>query len=90
MGLNKGSKLDDGWLEFSIVKTFPKWKAAYIAYMFTQNKLQDTDYVETHSVKSLKIHSTQLTHSQIDGDPFVREKDFEIQIVPASLKVVIP
>ena len=81
--------VQDGLLDFVIVKAFPKWKIPFFLLKVTRGKTHLSKYVEIIQSKYMKI-STENTLLHLDGEPYKAENPIEIQLFPKSLKILMP
>ncbi|MDB5119809.1 MAG: hypothetical protein JWN56_1027 [Sphingobacteriales bacterium] len=88
--INPEGQIDDGQFELVIVKPFPQIKLLSIAWKMFMNKLHTSDYVEIIKCSKAKIFSRRKTTLQIDGEVIGKVKQIDIEILPKSLKVLVP
>ncbi len=88
--INPTGLLDDGKFELVIVKPFPRIKLLGIAWKMFSGKLQTSEYVQVLSCKKAKVTSSRKTTLQIDGEVIGRLKEFDIQILPKAITVIVP
>ena len=81
--------LQDGLLDFVIVKDFPKWKIPFFLLKLARGKTHFSKYVEIIQSKHMKI-SANNTLLHLDGEPYKAKNPVEIQLLPKSLKILIP
>ena len=81
--------LQDGLLDFVIVKAFPKWKIPFFLLKVARGKTHLSKYVEIIQSKHMKI-SANNTLLHLDGEPYKAKNPVEIQLLPKSLKILIP
>jgi len=81
--------LDDGLFDVCIVPKFPNWKLPILLYRFFHNSIDKSGYLEVIRGKSIQVFK-KVAYAQIDGDFIQLEENLEVEINPASLKVVVP
>ena len=84
------AKIDDGLLDVSIIRDFPKINAPAIIFSLLDksiNKNDNDEIVRAHKVEI--THPTELK-AHIDGEPVSLGKQATIEIKPLSLKVIVP
>ena len=81
--------MQDGLLDFVIVKAFPKWKIPFFLLKLARGKTHLSKYVEIIQSKHMKI-SANNTVLHLDGEPYKKKNPVEIQLLPKSLKILIP
>ncbi len=80
----------DGILDIVIVKPFHFIKLPLLAmYMFT-NKADKTSYVEYFKGKKILIQRENSDPIHLDGEPYVEDKNLNIEVLPLSLNVIVP
>ena len=79
----------DGLLDFVIVKAFPKWKIPFFLLKLARGKTHFSKYVEIIQSKHMKI-SANNTLLHLDGEPYKAKNPVEIQLLPKSLKILMP
>ena len=81
--------LQDGLLDFVIVKDFPKWRIPFFLLKVVRGKTHFSKYVEIIQSKHMKI-SANNTLLHLDGEPYKAKNPVEIQLLPKSLKILMP
>ena len=81
--------VQDGLLDFVIVKAFPKWKIPFFLLKLARGKTHLSKYVEIIQSKHIKI-STNNTLLHLDGEPYKTSNPIEIKVIPKSLKILMP
>jgi len=83
------AKIDDGVLDFVIVRSFPQFQIAEFILRLMSGTLTNCELVEIVQAESMKIISNdQLVH--LDGEPCVVGKTVSVNVMPQSIKVAIP
>ena len=80
----------DGFLDISTMKKFPSWKAPAMIYRMMTNSLKDSKYYHGFQGKKVLLKNTGTLEGHIDGEPVLFNGDLNINIVPLSLKVLVP
>jgi len=81
--------IQDGLIDFVIVKDFPKWKIPLCLLKVITRKVHLSKYVEI--IQCIKMTITaEDTLIHLDGEPFKSSNPIEIAILPKSLKILIP
>ena len=81
--------MQDDLLDFVIVKDFPKWKIPFFLLKVARGKTHLSKYVEIIQSKHMKI-SANNTLLHLDGEPYKAKNPVEIQLLPKSLKILMP
>ena len=79
----------DGLIDFVIVKDFPKWKIPIIVYMLLTGKIHLSKHVEIIQCDKMTIR-TENTLIHLDGEPYKSSNPVEVNLIPKSLKILIP
>lgn len=83
------SSLTDGLLDLCIVKPFPLYKVAVLAYQMLRKTTDKSDMVEIIRGKNIKITRDKEDSIHLDGEPFFMGKHIEIDVIPSALKIII-
>lgn len=84
------SDIHDGLLNITIIKDFPKIFTAFLVLRMFLNNLDRSKYAEVFTCTKIKVVREKNNAIHLDGSPFKTTKDIEVEIVPASLKVIVP
>ena len=83
--------VQDGNLQVVMMHNAPKWKYFMHSWRLLNRSIDKAPFVEIKPVKNVKIQSYGQSFFHLDGDGFESPtKNFEAEIVPKSLKVVVP
>lgn len=83
------AKIDDGILDFVIVKNFPQFQIAEFILRLMSGTLSNCELIEIVQAASMKIISNdQLVH--LDGEPYEVGETVNVNVIPQSIKVAIP
>ncbi|MFV0554203.1 MAG: diacylglycerol/lipid kinase family protein [Mangrovibacterium sp.] len=84
------AKLDDGWLDVTIIRKFPKiFAGAAAASLFTK-QIDQFRFVETYRVKEMVITQLENPLFHRDGDHFTIDLPVKIGILPKALNLLQP
>jgi len=87
--ISPNSKIDDGLIDFVIVKDMARWKIPHFLFKIAQGKIESSDFVEIIRTEKMKIKSKdQLIH--LDGEPKKINGNIEVVINKNSLKIFVP
>jgi len=87
--VSPASDIRDGLLNITIIRDFPKILTVLLVLRMFFNNLHKSRYAETFTCTSIKVIREKNNAIHLDGSPFKTTKDIEVEIVPASLKVVV-
>ena len=83
------AKLDDGLIDFVIVKAFSKWKIPFFLLKVAKGKVHLSKNVEIIKSKEMSIESkNRLVH--LDGEPKELKSPIVIKVKPRTLKIFSP
>ena len=87
--ISPDSKIDDGLIEFVIIKDMARWKVPMFLLKIARGEIKKSPFVEIIQAKSMEIRSNEkIIH--LDGETKEIKKDVIINIHPKSLKVLMP
>ena len=81
--------IQDGLLDFVIVKKFPKWKMPFFLLQIATGKVHLSKYVEIIQAKKMEI-TTNNTLLHLDGEPYKASNPVIINLLENSLKILKP
>ena len=81
--------IQDGLIDFVIVKDFPKWKIPLCLLKIITRKVHLSKYVEIIQCNKMTI-TGEDTLLHLDGEPFKASNPIKIALLPKSLKILIP
>jgi len=84
------AKVDDGLLDVTIIRPFPKLLTPLMAIALFGKSLHKLPYVETRKVRKMIINEVESSHFHRDGDAEKRTWPAEIEVVPSVLKILVP
>lgn len=83
------AQINDGFLDLVIMKKVPFYATAQVAYHLFNRSLYRSKYVEVVKCKTIIIEQPNL-RAHIDGEPVFFEQGMRVEIVPASLNILVP
>ena len=83
------ANIQDGLLDFVIVKKFPKWKIPFFLYRAYQGKMYLSKHVDNIKTNKMKIY-TKNTLIHLDGEPYKTTNPITINLLKNSLKILKP
>lgn len=84
------AKLNDGMMHVLMIKDVAKWKYFALLYRSLRGKLHESKIVETVDAKAVEVVSKENVLMEIDGESIEGKSPYKIEIVPNSLKVIVP
>lgn len=82
--------LVDGLMHIVVIKTFAMWKLLWIAMLELIGKVHLAKETEIIEAKKLHIKLPKKAHIQLDGDSFITSSNFDLEVNPLSLEVIVP
>lgn len=83
------ANIQDGLLDFVIIKKTPKWKIPFLLMKIATGKIQLSKYVEIIKCKKMNITAND-TLIHLDGEPYTASNPITITLIQNSLKILIP
>lgn len=83
------ANIQDGLLDFVIIKKFPRWKIPLFLLKVIRGKTHLSKYVEIIQCQEMQI-STKNTLVHLDGEPYKTSNPIKVKLLPKSLKTLIP
>lgn len=80
--------IQDGFIDVSIVKPFPKYLGMQMIWRLFSGKMSDSKYVETFKTKTLKITRVQEGPAHVDGEALVLGTNLVFSINEKNLKMI--
>lgn len=81
--------ISDGYLDVVIMKNIPPHALLKAAYQLFSRSLHRSKYVEHYRCKEITLTAPHIK-AHIDGEPIFFHDRIHVQIVPSSLKVLVP
>lgn len=80
----------DGWLDVVVVKPIAWYMIPIVALRMFNKSAESSSYVEMFRAKKIEIRREYDAAIHLDGEPRMEQKDLMIEILPLSLKVIVP
>ena len=87
--ISPDAKIDDGLIDFVVVKSFPKWQIPFFIIKIVRGNIHKSKYVKIIKTNEMEILSKD-TLIHLDGEPYQTSSHLKIKIIPKSLKILIP
>ena len=81
--------INDGQFNVVLVEPFPKWRAPGLVRQLLTGRHYGSPYVRTFQASRLTIHAPDRAHLHIDGEAHHKGRDFEIEVLPKRLRVLV-
>lgn len=83
------ARIDDGFMDVSIMKKVPLWKAGYTIALLFSKQINQSKYIETFRAREVRlIQEQKIIH--LDGEPLEINESLLVKINPLSLSVLVP
>lgn len=82
------ASMDDGELDVTVLKEFPREEAAKIILQLFSKELAKSDYTSFYRGKKIEIKVNKPVNYHIDGEPKPKSDHLKIEVIPASLCVL--
>lgn len=88
--ISPSSEIDDGVMELIVIEKFPLIFAPGMAVKLFTGRIAKSKYVSVYKTDKVIIKNKGEINVHIDGEPILLKDDITIQVVPKSLKVIVP
>lgn len=87
--ISPNSEIDNGLIKLIVVKQFPKIYLPIFGYYLLRKRINKFRFTEEFtSNKFTLFNNTNNIH--IDGEPIKMEKTLNLEVIPKSLKIIVP
>jgi diacylglycerol kinase (ATP) len=87
--ISPNSKVDDGKLRLIVVKKFPLIYLPIFGYYLLSKQINKSKFTEEIVFKKMVlINQSEIIH--LDGESLKMEKRLQIEVIPRSLKIIVP
>ena len=83
------ASMDDGLLNVTIIKDFPKDEAGRVAFQLFSGELEENKYTELYEGREILISAERPMRYHIDGEPRPPVKQLDVRVVPDNLTVFV-
>jgi diacylglycerol kinase (ATP) len=87
--VSPGASVQDGLIDVCIIRPFPLYMLPLIGLRAMMKAKQNSRFVEIIRGKHIKVKRESPGPMHLDGEPLTAGTDIEINILPASLKVIV-
>ncbi|TRX70600.1 diacylglycerol kinase family protein [Carboxylicivirga sp. M1479] len=84
------AKIDDGLIDVCIIKEFPIYDGPSLLISILDQSIDQRRYDVVTQAKNIHIQSDLKLVAHLDGEPCELGQEAEIQILPLSLRVLVP
>ncbi len=83
------ASVTDGLIDVCIIKKFPFWRLPEMGLRMLTKTSGGTRYVEIIRGKDIKVKRSMPGPVHVDGEPRMAGTEFQISVVPKSIKVIV-
>jgi len=83
------ASVQDGMLDVCIIKQFPLWRLVEMGIRMMTKTADKVQFLEIIRGKHIVIKRTEDGPVHLDGEPMMEGKQVTIDVLPASLKVIV-
>jgi len=83
------ASVQDGLLDVCIIKQFPMWRLVEMGIRMMTKTADKVKFLELIRGKHIVIKRTEDGPNHLDGEPMMEGMDIIIDVLPASLKVIV-
>ena len=85
------AKMDDGVLDLTVIKPFPKHQFLNIGLILFNQSLHKCSFVYSKRIKRVRIENKNADCYHLDGEHFhLLDGELNIEVIPKCLKVIVP
>jgi len=86
--VSPNASVQDGLIDVCVIKQFPLWRFIEMGIRMFTKTAEGSKYVEIFRGRSVKINRPAPGPMHLDGEPRIAAAAVEINVVPASLKII--
>ena len=87
--ISPNASVQDGLLDVCVIKQFHLWRFFEMGIRMITKSVDKTKYVEIIRGKHIVVKRTEPGPVHLDGEPRIMGEDIIIDVVPASLKIIV-
>lgn len=87
--ISSRASVQDGLLDVCIIKPFPKWRLLEMGIRMFLKKAESSGFLEIIRGKHIKVKRAGAGPAHLDGEPHIMGVESVINIVPASIRVIV-
>ncbi|MBN2174546.1 MAG: diacylglycerol kinase family lipid kinase [Bacteroidales bacterium] len=85
-----GAKIDDGFLDVTIMQKPPIIELPLLASLLYWRQIDKSRFIEIYKTTGLLLKTKKKRWVNIDGEPVKMEKELQVKIHPQSLNLIVP
>ena len=83
------AEIDDGLLKLCLLRKFSWFQAPFVAWRLFSGNIDKSRFMKVLEGKQFKINKSNV-RAHIDGEPIQLEENIVVEVIPNSLKVIVP
>ena len=87
--ISPNASVQDGLIDVCVIKQFPVWRLAEMGIRMITKTADKSKYLEIIRGKCIVVKRNGRGPVHLDGEPRIESADSVIEVVPASLKVIV-
>jgi len=87
--ISPNASVQDGLLDVCVIKQFPVWRLVELGIRMIMKNADKSKYLEIIRGKCIVVKRSSPGPVHLDGEPRIESADSVIEVVPASLKVIV-
>lgn len=84
------ASIDDGLIDVCLIRDFPKYTAPALLISLVDQSIDKSKYDKIVKARKISIQKDHPLQGHVDGEAVTFGKDLNIEILPLSLKVIVP
>ena len=85
-----GASIDDGLIDVCLIRDFPKYSAPALLISLVDQSIDKSKYDKIVKARRIAIQQEKPLLGHVDGEPVTFGNTLNIEIMPLSLKVIVP
>ncbi|MGM0376467.1 MAG: diacylglycerol/lipid kinase family protein [Bacteroidota bacterium] len=85
-----GASIDDGLIDVCLIRDFPKYSAPALLISLVDQSIDKSKYDKIVKARKITIQQNKSLLGHVDGEPVAFGNTLNIEIMPLSLKVIVP
>jgi YegS/Rv2252/BmrU family lipid kinase len=86
--VSPGASVQDGLVDVCVIKAFPVWRLVEMGIRMLTKTAERSKYVEIIRGKRVIVNREMTGPLHLDGEPLIAGNTVEINVIPASLKIL--
>jgi len=87
--ISPNSIINDGFIRLIVVKKFPLYYMPLFGFYLLSKQILKFKFTEEYKCKRMTLNNPN-NKIHIDGEPCEMENELKIEVIPKSLKIIVP